>query len=299
MKYKKWKNYLKGVYDQHSQKHSILVTGSARLDLFRKAGDSLQGRYHFLRLYPLSAKELAIETQKDLISLYELGGFPEPFFKGIKLKADRWSSEYQSRIINDDIRDMEKVADLSALEQLLWRLPECVGGPLSINALREDLNYNFKTVARWLDLLEKYYSIFRISAFGSPRIKAVKKEQKHYHYDWNFIDDEGARFECMMAVHLQKYAHFLADTEGRKIELRFNKDVEAREVDFILTEKNKPLMAIECKLGDSEISKSLQYFKMKFPEVDCFQVHLKGKKDYLSKDSIRVLSALTFLKKFI
>jgi predicted AAA+ superfamily ATPase len=298
-KYKKWKNLLKGLYDEHHEHHQILVTGSARLDLMRKSGDSLQGRYHYLRLHPLSAVELKMKTQKDLMNLYELGGFPEPFFHSSKQEADRWSNEYQARLIKDEIRDLEKISDLGLFEQLAYRLPECVASPLSYNSLREDLQINFATVKRWIDILEKFYSLFRLPIFGSPKIKAVKKEQKHYHYDWNIVENEGAKFECMIAVHLQKYANYLEDTQGKKVELRFFRDIEGRETDFILVEKTKPILAVECKLSDEDVSKSLFYFKNKFPEVPCWQIHLKGKKDYVSKSSIRVAPAIELLKTLV
>ncbi len=294
-KYKKWKNFLKGIYDEQHTNHQILVTGSARLDLLRKSGDSLQGRYHYLRLYPLSAKELGQKKQSDLLELFELGGFPEPFFSSSKTSANRWSNQYQSRLIQQEIRDLERISDFGALEQLSYRLPECVGNPLSINSLKEDLQFNFATIKRWVDILEKFYAIFRLSPFGSAKIKAVKKEQKHYHFDWNLIESDGYRFECMVAVHLQKYAHYLEDVFGRRVELRYFRDIEGREVDFILTEKSKPILAVECKLSDDEVSKPLIYFKNKFPEVPCWQVHLKGKKDYATKNGIRVSPAINLL----
>jgi predicted AAA+ superfamily ATPase len=295
-KYKKWRNLLKGFYDAHHDKHQILVTGSARLDLMRKSGDSLQGRYHYLRLHPLSVAELKMKTQKELHELYNLGGFPEPFFSGSKVKADRWSNEYQSRIIRDEIRDIERISDLGLFEQLAYRLPDCVASPLSLNALKEDLQVNHATAKRWVEILERFYAIFRLSAFGAPKIKAVKKEQKHYHYDWNIVENEGARFECLVAAHLLKHANFLEDTQGRRIELRFFRDIEGRETDFIITEKSKPILAVECKLSDEDISKSLFYFKNKFPDVPAWQIHLNGKKNYQSKTGIRVAPAIELLK---
>ena len=145
---------MKGVYDENHGTHQILVTGSARLDLLRKSGDSLQGRYHYLRLYPLTAGELELKNQKDLKELFHLGGLPEPYFSASKTSADRWSNEYQSRLIQSEMRDVERIADFGALEQLSYRIPECVGNPLSIHSLREDLQYNFATIKRWLEVLE-------------------------------------------------------------------------------------------------------------------------------------------------
>ncbi|MCD6292085.1 MAG: AAA family ATPase, partial [Deltaproteobacteria bacterium] len=144
-KFRSWRNYLKGLFDAARQKPKILVTGSARLDLYRYGGDSLQGRYHYLRLYPLSFAELDMESAGDLLDLLELGGFPEPFFSSSQIEARRWSREYRKRIIEDDISTLEKIHDFGNLEMLMLRLPQLVGSPLSINALREDLGVSHKT----------------------------------------------------------------------------------------------------------------------------------------------------------
>ena len=295
-KNKKWRDFLKGLYDDRGKEQQILVTGSARLDMFHRAGDSLQGRYYLLHLMPLSVQELKITKQDDLLSLYHLSGFPEPFFSSSQKKTARWSMQYRSLLIHDEIDNIDKISDISKLELLLIRLPELVASPLSINSLREDLQVSHATCARWLMICEKLCAIFRIPPFGSPLIRAVKKEAKHYHYDWNLVKEEGRRFENFFAVHLLKYVHFCRDTEGRDIELRYFRDTDLREVDFVLCEDKKPISFMECKLNDSDLSKHLCYLRDKFPDTACYQVHLNGTKDYISKNNIRVLPALKFLQ---
>lgn len=294
-KYKQWRGYVKGLFDQYRDQQQILVTGSARLDYYRHAGDSLQGRYHYLRLNPLSVAELSLDSQEAFIELLTLGGFPEPFFSSSHIEARRWSREYRERLIQEDLLSLEQVRDVGTLERLMIRLPELVGSPLSINSLREDLQVSHKTVANWLDIFERLYAIFRLTPFGTPKLRAVKKEQKHYHYDWTLIDNEGLRFENMVAVHLLKWVQFLQDTEGRDIELQYYRDVDSREVDFIITEKSTPLMAIECKWNDTDISKGLIYFKKHFPACEAWQISMCGKKDYLSLQGVRVCNAIKLL----
>ena len=170
-KYQRWRNYLKGLYDQYKETRKILVTGSARLDYYRRGGDSLQGRYHYLRLHPLSVAELNLTTHEELISLFTLGGFPEPYFMGSDIEAKRWSREYRERLIQEDLLSLEHVKDVGTLELLMIRLPELVGSPLSVNALREDLRVSHKTVERWLDIFTRLYAIFRISPFGAPLLR--------------------------------------------------------------------------------------------------------------------------------
>ena len=289
-KYKKWRNYLKGLYDKNKTQQ-ILVTGSARLDLYRYGGDSLQGRYHFLRLHPFTLDELNTTSFSDFQSLFELGGFPEPFLKGDKTEARRWSKEYRSRILKEDISSVESLHDLGSAELVLMRLPDLVGSPLSINGLAEDVQISFKTIKKWLDIYERFYAIFRLSPFGSVKIKAVKKEQKHYHYDWTLIKSQGLRFENMVASHLLKQVHFLEDTQGREMELRYFKDNEQREVDFVITEDNKPVLFIECKFSETQVSPHLKYLKKKFPDVKSYQLTYRSNKDFLSAEGIRVVDA--------
>lgn len=295
-KYKSWRNYIKGLFDTQRENHQIMVTGSARLDLYRRGGDSLQGRYHYWRLHPLSVAELGIKTQKDFSQLFNLGGFPEPFFGGSLTQAKRWSREYHQRLIQDDVASLEQLKDFGNLELLTMRLPHLVGSPLSLNALREDLQIAHKTLANWLIVLERLYALIRISPLGSPKIRAVKKEQKHYHFDWSWVPNLGARFENLVASHLLKWVHYYEDKEARNLELRYFRDTDGREVDFVVTEDGKPIWAIECKLSDGAVAKPLSYFKNKFPGCEVYQLMYEGKEDFVNGDGIRVMPALPFLQ---
>lgn len=297
--YRSWRNYLKGIYDLREKGQKILVTGSARLDYYRFGGDSLQGRYHYLRLHPLSVAELGLQSQDDFEGLIKLGGFPEPYFSASESEARRWSREYRSRLVQEDLRDLESVDDLSKLELLLIRLPQLVGSPLSINGVREDLQASHKAVARWVMIFERLYALFRIPPFGAPKVRAVKKEQKHYHFDWTVVKDPALRFENLVACHLLKWVHFKEDTEGRDLELRYFRDIDGREVDFVVVEDGKPQWIIECKWSDSEVSRNLKYFKERFPTVQAWQLLAKGKDDYRTPEGIRVCHALKFLKDLI
>jgi hypothetical protein len=294
-KYRKWRNYLKGVYDGRRAGQRLLVTGSARLDLYRFGGDSLQGRYHLLRLHPFSVGELKLRSARDLRDLLTLGGFPEPFLGGSAVEARRWSRDYRTRLIREDVASLERIQDLGHLELLMLRLPELVGSPLSINALREDLQISHKAAAAWIAALERLYAIFRVPPFGAPRIRAVKKEQKHYHLDWSVVPGDPARFENLVACHLLKWVHFQQDSQGRDVELRYFRDTDGREVDFVVAERRAPLVIVECKWGDAEIDRGLRYFKARFPQADAWQVSAVGTKDYVSPDGIRVAPALALL----
>lgn len=293
-KYRSWRNYLKGLYDLHGSARRILVTGSARLDYYRFGGDSLQGRYHYLRLHPLSLGELG-GGASAFSDLLRLGGFPEPFFAGGELEARRWSREYRTRLIREDLADLESVEDLGNLELLMLRLPELVGSPLSINALREDLRLAHKTVARWLDIFERLYAVFRLAPFGAPRLRAVKKERKHYHFDWTLVPDLPRRFENMTAAHLLKHVHRLQDVEGRDADLRYFRDETGREVDFVVTEGGKPTLFVECKWSDEPPSPMLRRLKERFPAAEAVQIAAEGRKDAVAQGGVRLRPAAAFL----
>jgi len=290
-KYHRWRNWLKGLWDGRRAGQRILVTGSARLDYYRRGGDSLQGRYHLLRLHPLSYAELGMSTQAELEGLVALGGFPEPFFRGSEREARRWSREYRTRLVRDEIVDLERVDDLGSLELLMQRLPDLVGSLLSVNGLREDLWTSHKTVSRWLDILERVYAIFRVSPLGTPKIRAIKKAQKHYHLDWSVVANPAARFENVVGSHLLKWVHWQQDVEGRDYELRYFRDVDGREVDFVIVDGKTPRLLVECKLGDDALDKSLRYLIHKFPRADAWQVSLTGTRDFVSPEGVRVAPA--------
>lgn len=298
-KYSRWRQIVKGLFDKRGDELQILVTGSAKLDYYRRGGDSLQGRYHFYRLLPLSVSELnatAVSVVRDLMTY---GGFPEPFSLQSERESRRWSRDYRSRIIREDLTDLENVQDVGIIEKMALRLPELVGSPLSLNALREDLQVSHQSVSRWMTMLENLYVVFRIYPFGAPKIRAVKKEAKHYHFDWTLVKDEGYRFENLVACHLLKWCFYLQDYEGRDMELRYFRDVDRREVDFVIMENGEPLHFIECKISGRKISPSLRYLKARFPSVLATQVSLERDVNLMTRDGMRICSANHFLNEFV
>jgi hypothetical protein len=289
-KYARWRGLLKGFYDRYYPRRRALVTGSARLDLYRKGGDSLQGRYHLHRLHPFSLREIASRpTRNDVDALLRFGGFPEPLLAGDDRTWRRWQLEYHHRVLGQDLRELERVHEVSLIELLAEALPDRVGSPLSLQSLREDLGVSHDAVRRWVTILENLYLCFRISPYGSPRIRAVKKEQKLYLWDWSRVREPGPRFENLVACQLLKYCHFREDSEGHRMELRFLRDTDRREVDFVVLEDRRPAFAVECKTGETRVSPHARYFRARTPIRRFFQVHL-GERDFGDADAdVRVL----------
>lgn len=274
-KYARWRNLVKGIYDTEKSWRRIVVTGSARLDHYRKGGDSLANRYRYFRLHPFSARELSARpTSGDVEALLRFGGFPEPLLRQDEREHRIWQRDRLSRVVRDDLRDLEYVREVSLIEHLVDLLPARVGSPLSIRSLREDLAVDHKTVERWLAILENLYLCFRIAPFGGPKIRAVKKERKLYLWDWSMTPAGGPRFENLVASQLLKYCHFVEDTEGYAMELRFLRDTDKREVDFVVLRDGAPLFAVECKTGERGISPAIRYFAERTSIPRFFQVHL-------------------------
>jgi len=292
-KYAHWRNLLKGIYDTEKSFPRIVVTGSARLDYYRKGGDSLANRYRYFRLHPFSLRELDAKPCGSHVDLLlRFGGFPEPLFRQNETEHRIWQGDRLARVVREDLRDLERVREVSLVEQLVDVLPERVGTPLSVANLRQDLEVDHKTVERWLTILENMYVCFRLPPFGSPRIRAVKKEKKLYLWDWSAVADLGARFENLVACQLLKYCHWVEDTEGFRMELRYLRDTDRREVDFVVLRGGRPQFAVECKGGERAISSAVRYCAERTPIPRFFQVH-RGDRHYAS-GKVTVLPFATF-----
>jgi len=294
-KFAGWRNLVKGFYDTNKSKISFIITGSARLDYYSKGGDSLQGRYHYYRLHPFSLQEInTTPTRDDIEMLLKFGGFPEPCLRSEERFWRRWQRERTQRVIYEDIRDLENIKEISLLEMLAEELPNRIGSPLSVKKLKELLQVAHETVERWLNIFERMYYCFRISPYGPSKVRAVKKERKLYLWDWSLVPDSGPRFENFIASQLLKYCHFMEDTEGFRMDLRFLRDTDKREVDFVVLKNDVPLFAVECKTGEKTVNPSLFYFKQRTEIPSFYQVHT-GKKDY-EKNGIRIIPAHKFCK---
>jgi hypothetical protein len=309
-KYKKWKSFVKGEYDTLKEKYRFLITGSARLDIYRKGGDSMLGRYHYYRLHPFTLAEAAGKTSMPEVmkeipiplksegeifkALDKFGGFPEPFIKQNSRVLRRWHNEKTERLFREDIRDIEPVRDIVSMQLLGDILPDRTGSLLSINSLREDLEVSHRAVSSWLNILESFYYCFRVYPYIGKNFRSLKKEAKLYLWDWSEINDEAVRFENCIASHLLKLTHLLQDYEGYNANLYFLRSAEKKEVDFLLTIDEKPWFAIEAKMNDTNVSSSLYYFKEKLQIPFCYQVIKKTNVDSFIKN-VRVVSADRFL----
>ncbi len=309
-KYRQWKGLIKGEYDKLKDIFKFLVTGSARLDICSKGGDSLRGRYHYYRLHPFTLAEVEGLSYKATVhgdlpigknlfhgtidALAKFGGFPEPFMKQSERQLRRWHNEKIERMFREDILDVQAIRDVANMKLLSDLLPLRVGSLLSVNAIREDIGVSFRAASHWIDVLEAFYYHFRIYPFTSKKIRSLKKEPKLYLWDWSEVEEEAARFENLIASHLLKFVHFITDYEGHKADVHFLRDVDKREVDFLVTISGKPWFAVEAKLKDTALSPHLVYFKERLSIPYVYQVVRGGNADRLEQGA-RIIPAGKFL----
>ena len=311
-KWRGWKSWLKGEFDKHRGRLHFLAAGGARMDVYRRGSDSLQGRYHHYRLHPFSCREVlsasqppAFEPGEELTipdrgepelvaALLEYGGFPEPFLAQSARALRRWQKERLDRFFREDLRDLEPIRDLSSIQLLADLLPERVGSPLSLNALREDLEVSHRAVTHWMDILDRLYHVVRLAPFATKRVRALRKMPKAYLWEGSLIPELGARFENLVALHLLKLCHFLEDHDGHPVALHYLRDRNGREVDFLVTVGRRPWFAVDTKLRESRIDPSLIYFRDRLAIPWVYQVTLEGDRDFVEK-RVRVLPAHRFL----
>ena len=294
----KWKTLLKGYYDTFSPDFHFLVTGSARLELFQKAGDSLLGRYHLLHLYPLNPQETSRKKvflneawiQKNaylemfekkplemegIHALLQYSGFPAPFLRASERALNLWHREYRSRLLHEDLRDLTRIMDLNRMEHLFDLLPSKIGSPLSFNSLREDLLCSHDAVGSMLYALERLSILFFVRPYSRRIQNSIKKEPKVYFFDWTQVKEPGTRFENFMAVQLKSWCDFMNDGGWANMGLFYLRDKQKREVDFLILRGAKPFLLVEVKLSSNkDFPKSLDYFSTALGSPPSFCVTL-------------------------
>jgi len=290
-KYPHWKQWIKGIYDVLGKKHRILVTGSARLDVYKRGGDSLLGRYHYWRLHPFSVDERpdGMSSAEAFRRLMTVGGFPEPFLDGDERTARRWRRERFDRIIREDIRDLEQIRNIQLLNLMVDILRRRVGSTIVYSNIAEDIQVAHKTVKNWLEVLERMYLVFAVRPFARSIPRAILKPPKVYFFDnGDVIGDEGARFENLVASSLLKRIHFIEDKEGYNCELRYIRDKEHREVDFAILKDGILEELIEVKYGDKNISGPLKYYARKLKPQKATQI-VAGLRNSYNEHGITVI----------
>ncbi len=297
-KMKKWKSWIKGVFDTEKKPPNFLLTGSARLDIYRKGGDSLAGRHFSYRLHPLTIKEAAplCGAKEAFDRILRMGGFPEPFLKNDHTYAKRWRRRHLDIVLRQDLIDLERINDLKSVEILVDLLKERVGSLVSYSSLAEDLQTSVPTIKHWLQILENLYVIFPVRPYHKNIARSLLKEPKYYFYDTGAVESgEGARLENAVASVLKAELHFLEDTTGSRVNLCYLRDKEKREVDFLTVVDKKPVHLIEVKKSDDNFSPHLFHFSRYFKNIACYQLVYHAVRPK-TKNNVRLLPLPEFLE---
>lgn len=297
-KYPRWKQWIKGVYDTRPDDQEYLVTGSARLDVYKRGGDSLMGRYHYWRLHPLTIDELpaGISPEEGYQRLLTLGGFPEPFLSGDEREARRWRRERFDRILREDIRDLESIRNIQLLSLFVDALRDRAGGLITLANIAQDLEISPKTAKSWLTVIENMYVAFPVYPLTKQVPRAIQKPPKVYFYDnADVVESDGARLENMVATTLLKRLHFMEDYYGYRCQLYYIRDKDGREVDFVTQINNKIVDLIEVKHADKDISSSLKYYSERLKPERTVQLVGRLKRSY-HQANILVTTPVEFFK---
>ena len=296
--YEKWKLFLKGFFDIFGKRAHILVTGSSRLDVFKKSGDSLMGRYFPYRMHPLSVGELlhpvppeqeiappSEPNADDFKNLVEHGGFPEPFQNRSAAFSRRWRRLRTEQLIRDDLRKGTNIHELEQLEVLASLLANRSGGQLVYASLAREIQVSEITVRTWIDVLQSFFFGFTVRPWFANVENSLRKSPKWYLRDWSGISDEGARNETMLACHLLKAVDMWSDLGLGDYGLYYLRDKQQREVDFLVSRNDMPWILVESKTSDTHLSPSLAYMQaqtsapiavqtvaaLPFDVVNCFE----------------------------
>ncbi|MCP4682633.1 MAG: ATP-binding protein [Desulfobacterales bacterium] len=315
----RFKSWLKGFYDDNRDDAAIWVTGSGRLDLYQKGGDSLLGRHFLYHMHPLTPGELQGRSpgaspedpeagwrrlamdrveECDIDALLTFGGFPEPFLKQEKAFHLRWIRTRRERITHEDVRDLTRIQDVDRLEHLVRLLNPRVASPLSINSLREDLGTAFETIQTWMSALERLYYIYGVLPYSRRLQRAITGARKYYFWDWSEVRDEGARFENLVMSHLLKACYTWTDFGLGEYRLWYIRDREKREVDALVTLDDQPWLMVEIRLSDIRPARPLIRFSKQLNCTKAVQV-VKTSGVYrqvkVENDIFHVVSAGAFL----
>ncbi|PCI37883.1 MAG: hypothetical protein COB50_03155 [Thiotrichales bacterium] len=295
-KYSGWKQFLKGFFDTYNQQINIIVTGSSRLDIYKKGGDSLMGRYFLYRMHPISIAEyINAELSENIVrapkcitadkfdNLLKFGGFPKPLLQQDARFYAKWQRLRQQQLLTEDIRDVTKIQEVSQLEILAVLLKEQSGQLVNYSNLAKKIRVSVDTVRRWIKTLEALYYCFTITPWSKNITRSLLKEPKTYMWDWSVLQDEGSKLENFVASHLLKAVHYWTDQGFGTYNLHFLRDLEKREVDFLVVKDAKPWFLVEVKKSsNNHISKSLYHFQSQTKAPHAFQAVFDL--DYVNQD---------------
>lgn len=314
----RWKQFLKGFFDTHGDRVRISVTGSRRLDVYRRGGDSLMGRYFLYRMHPFSVAETVAQSLPDadrvvrpprandacdFDALWRHGGYPEPFLKRDLRFSRRWQSLRLTQLVREDVRDLTGVRQLDQLELMVRLLADRSAQQLVYGHLARQVRIAVDTARRWVAALCDLHLGFTVKPWFKNVSRSLRKEPKWYLRDWAAIKDVGQRAETFVACHLLKAVDGWNDLGLGTFDLGYLRDKEKREVDFLVVRDGEPWFLAEAKHRDESLSSSLKRFQEQVDAPFAFQVTVDA--GYVEADCFAkpgdplIVPARTFLSQLL
>lgn len=316
-RYSKWKTFLKGFFDVYEERAKVMATGSARMDVYKRGGDSMMGRYFPYRMHPFSVAEVvdpSIPPEDTVVrspheideaewrALWEFGGFPEPFFRRQGRFLRKWRVLRTEQLLRQDVRDLTKSVELDQIEVLASLLANRTGEQLVMASLAREVTASEPTVKQWVSVLKSLYYGFTVKPYFRNIEKSIRKTPKWYLRDWSGIDDPGKRAETFVACHLLKAVECWTDLGFGDFELFYVRDRNKREVDFLVSRDRTAWFLVEVKKSDDRLSDALARFQAATGAKHAFQVVLD--REYDGRNCFRgsepaVVPARTFLSQLV
>ena len=287
------------------------------MDVYKRGGDSMMGRYFPYRIHPLSVAELldaSIPDEKSIIrrpkeiadtewrALLEFGGFPEPFTNRQTRFLRKWRSLRMEQLFSQDIHDLTKTVEIDQIESLATILANRTGEQLVMASLTHEVAASEPTVKKWVSILKSLYYGFTVRPYHKNIESSIRKTPKWYLRDWSGIDDQGKRAETFVACHLLKAVECWTDLGFGDFDLFYIRDRKKREVDFLVTRDKTPWFLVEVKKSDDALSGNLAYFQKATGAKHAFQVVLEAEysgEDCFGNTSPAVVPAKTFLSQLV
>ena len=178
---------LKLMVDSFPEKYYI-ATGSSSFDLASKTGESLTGRKNVVELYAISQQELLnkssrSELKQSLESYLIYGSFPEVINQTLYTDKEKTIKQITNSYLLKDVLEFEGIKSSKVILNILKMIALQIGSEVSTVEIASKVGIDYKTVMKYLDLLEKSFVIFSLSGFSRNLRKEINKMSKYYFFD--------------------------------------------------------------------------------------------------------------------
>ncbi|MCC6221647.1 MAG: ATP-binding protein [Deltaproteobacteria bacterium] len=278
----------------HVPQIRVIATGSASFELASKVGEPLTGRKVSRVLYPISQMELLGELNKydlkaRLAEYLIYGSYPEVITEATLTEKREILRELVNSYLLRDILQLERVKSPKILVDILKLLAFQIGKDVSLSEIASGVKVDYKTVARYLDILQKTFVIFAIPGFSRNMRKEVQKNKRYYFVDngirnalitnFNSLEnrgDVGALWENFIVVEKLKINEY----QRQFLNFYYWRTYAQEEIDLV-SEGDGKLSAFEIKYSASK-AKFPNTFKNAYPTSSLHVINKNNYLDFLS-----------------